>query len=355
MSQTVEIKKTSLHQQHEHLGAKIFPFCGWDMPLEYASAKNEALAVRNSCGVFDVSHMGEIAIKGNDSTQFLESLCPADLESAFPGKAIYSFFMNEAAGFLDDCIIYKKSPHDYLVCVNAGNTDKIFRWFSQNIAEFEIKIQDQSMQTSLIAIQGPESKKFLQDLIPSGAFGLEPFSFLDSLGLIIAQTGYTGEHGFEIFGPHLSIAQLWKTILQRGATPCGLIARDVLRIEACYPLYGQEINETTRPDEAGLSWVLRKQNKQNFIGRKALENGAPKVRLIKFHTSRGIPRQGLKIFNAQNTQLGSVSSGTYSPTLKKGIGMAHVLCAKSSSDDLLFLELRSKKEAIHLIQKNFLN
>jgi aminomethyltransferase len=305
------ILKTSLHEEHISLNAKMAPFAGFNMPLQYTSVKEEVLAVRNNVGLFDVSHMGEFFVTGPESIDFVDSIITNDFKNAEMLKAIYSPLCREDGTVIDDLIAYKLSNEKVLICVNASNIEKDWKWISSKKENFNCKLENQSDHYSLIAIQGPKSEEFLKKLEIINSEIFPYYSIIEkafqSHELIIARTGYTGEDGFEIFGSHLIIKQIWKNLLSLGVMPCGLAARDVLRLEVCYPLYGHELNDEITPLDAGLSWTV-KMPKSNFIGKDALSKYTPKFQLIKLSLERGIPREGYTVHNSANEIIGKVTS-----------------------------------------------
>ncbi len=314
--------QTSLHEQHLALNAKMAPFAGFDMPLQYSSVKEEVLAVRNGAGVFDVSHMGEFFVRGSDATRFIDYLITNDYAGSPVGKAVYSPLCRENGTCIDDLIAYKIKDDLSLICVNASNIEKDWDWISSHASQFNVELTNKSSEYSLLALQGPKSVELMSKL------GLNiaelPYYGVQEQGeFIIARTGYTGEDGFEIFCSHQKAQTLWKSLIELGAAPCGLAARDVLRLEVCFPLYGHEIHDEVTPLDSALKWTV-KMAKQDFIARSALESYQPKYKLIKIMLDRGIPREGYKLVNGNNEEVGVVTSGTMSVVLGKGVALAHV-------------------------------
>ncbi len=265
--------KTKLYQKHVDLGAKIVDFAGWDMPISYSTLKEEILAVRNSCGVFDVSHMGEFFVEGEDACSFVDYLIPNNFQVE-NGKAVYSPLLNHKGKIIDDLIAYKLSHKKVLICVNAGNLKKDWEWISKVHKEsnFNCELKNSSENYSLLALQGPESEKKLINSL--GDFSkMDYYSVLESGEFIIARTGYTGEDGFEIFGPHEEISKLWDKFIEDGVLPCGLGARDTLRVEVCYPLYGHELSEELTPLDCSLKWTMK--SKVPYIGKDAIDSYQP--------------------------------------------------------------------------------
>lgn len=315
--------RTALYPEHEKLKAKFCPFAGYDMPVQYTSVKEEALAVRHDVGMFDVSHMGEFLVEGKDTIALLDALLPNDMSSPSIGKAIYSPLCREDGTIIDDLIVYKLTSDKALICVNAANIKKDWTWISQ-VADkkkfSDLKVRDLSSDYSLIALQGPRSEVILAEVYPE-IKELQYYSVIQIKDAIIARTGYTGEDGFEIFASHQRITELWVQLLNQGVTPCGLASRDVLRLEVGFPLYGHELNDEVTPYESGLKWTV-KLNK-DFIGKVALLESKPQFKLIKLILEKGIPREGYPVF-VNDQKVGVVTSGTQSVVLQQGIAIARV-------------------------------
>jgi aminomethyltransferase len=347
--------KTHLYDEHVKLGGKIVPFAGWEMPVQYTSVKDEALAVRNSVGVFDVSHMGEFFIDGKDAEAFADYLVTNDILSAPQGKAIYSPLCRENGTVVDDLIVYKIAPGRVMICVNASNIDKDFEWMKTKKTGFDCTFTNLSNIFSLLALQGPKAYETLKSFV-NELPDLEYYSvFETSIGsnpVILARTGYTGEDGFEIFGHHQTIKDLWANLMKAGVTPCGLAARDVLRLEVCYPLYGHELNDEVNPYDAGLGWTVKNQ-KTKFIGKDVLQSKPAKYKLVKLQLEKGIPREGYPILNSQNEVIGQVTSGTMSVVLNKGICLARIQIDKAPSDEVFLVDIRNKAYPAQLVKKPF--
>jgi aminomethyltransferase len=347
--------KTHLYDEHVKAGAKIVPFAGWDMPIQYSSVKEEVLAVRNSVGVFDVSHMGEFFIEGSDAEVFIDSLVTNDILNAPVGKAIYSPLCREDGTVIDDLIVYKLAAGKILICVNASNIDKDFKWIKSHHTGFSCQLTNRSEQYSLLALQGPKSFTILKGLVPE-LQDIEYYSVLEltleSSPIIVARTGYTGEDGFEIFASHETIKKIWSQLLKQGVAPCGLAARDVLRLEVCYPLYGHELNDEINPYDAGLGWTV-KLNKSKFIGKEALQARPAKYKTIKLQLDKGIPREGYAVTNAANEVIGKITSGSMSVVSGKGIALARIQIEKYPSDEIFMVDIRNKAYAAQLLKKPF--
>lgn len=347
--------KTHLYDEHVKLGAKIVPFAGWDMPVQYTSVKDEVLAVRQNVGVFDVSHMGEFFVEGDDAETFVDSIVTNDIKGAPTGKAIYSPLCRENGTVIDDLIVYKLAPGRVLICVNASNIDKDFTWIKSKHQGFKCNLTNRSHEFSLLAIQGPRSYEILKPLL-NELPDIEYYSVFETAfegeSVIAARTGYTGEDGFEVFGSHSTIKALWQKLMSLKVTPCGLAARDVLRLEVGYPLYGHELNDELNPYDAGLGWAV-KHTKTNFIGKEALTPKTSKFKLVKLILEKGIPREGYPVVNAANETIGVVASGTMSVVLNKGIAMARIQIDKVPSDEVVLVDIRQKPYPAQITKKPF--
>ena len=340
-----ESKTTSLHQKHIDLKAKMAPFAGFDMPIQYTSVKEETIAVRENVGVFDVSHMGEFFVEGKDAVAFVDYIVTNDFAGAALEKAVYSPLCREDGTIVDDLIAYKLGQERVLICVNAANIEKDWNWISSKTEGFDINLTNQSEDYSLLAIQGPKSEEVLNamELIPTGDFpyySAKEFDWKEAK-VILARTGYTGEDGFEVFGSAETISQVWEQLMKAGVVPCGLASRDVLRLEVCYPLYGHELSDNWTPLDAGLKWTV-KLNKEKFIGKEFLSDYKPSKRLIKLSLDKGIPRDGYAIQNDQGEEIGSVTSGTMSVTTGKGICLALVDRSKFPENKMFQIAIRNR-------------
>ena len=339
------LKKTSLYEDHLALKAKMGPYAGFSMPLQYSSVKEEALSVRSNVGVFDVSHMGEFFIHGPDAVEFVDYLMTNDFASAPINKAVYSPLCRPDGTVIDDVIAYKLQENEVMVCVNAANIEKDWQWFNQHIEKFNCELVDEGQNLSLLAIQGPKVDETLQKLGLKQAVELESFDVRKTRWLehevILAKTGYTGERGVEIFCSHQCAISLWRDLLSLGVTPCGLVARDLLRIEACYPLYGHEIDDTTTPLDSALKWSV-KLDKKDFIGKKFLSTYTPKLKLIKISLEKGIPRAGHALYLGDQC-VGKITSGTMSVVKNKGVAMAHIEKSVDDNHQSFEVEMRGRK------------
>jgi glycine cleavage system T protein (aminomethyltransferase) len=356
------MQKTELYQAHKRLGAKFIEFADWDLPVEYSGSRKESIAVRTSAGLFDVSHMGEIEITGRDSASFCQWITTNDIGKLRNFQAQYTILCNHQGGVIDDVIIYKYSDEYFLMCVNAANTVKDFEWIGSIEGEFRVEVLNRSFEYSQLALQGPKSQNIIGDAFGFDLCNLKRFYFRkivwNDIDLLVARTGYTGEDGFEIFIPLGEATRVWEVILDTGSDyvilPSGLSARDILRIEMAYPLYGHEISEDINPIESGLSRYVR-IDKGDFIGKTALvrvlETG-PKKTLIGFEMiDRGIPREGYPVLRGE-VQLGTVTSGTLSPSLKKSVGMA-LLNTGAMVGEILDIEIRGTRRKSRIVSTPF--
>lgn len=317
----METKKTPIYNRHIELGAKMVDFHGWLMPLQYKGIIQEHLAVRNNVGIFDVSHMGEIEIKGKDAYSFVQYLVTNNLDKISPERALYTHMCYENSGIVDDLIVYMFSPEHLLFVVNASNTEKDFNWIIGHRKGYNVDIKDISDKIALISLQGPKACGILEKFLNKPLSNIRRFHFQKFGDIIISRTGYTGEDGFELFIDAGKGLWLWDELMKFGPQPVGLGARDTLRLEKGYPLYGNDIDETTTPLEAGLMWVV--DIKKDFIGRDALLKHKPMRRLVSMEMKdQGIPRHGCTILYG-GKKVGVVTSGTYSPSLGRGIAMGY--------------------------------
>ena len=316
--------KTTLYDCHDKLGAKLVPFAGFLMPLQYSGIIDEHKHVRSKVGLFDVSHMGEFIVSGKNAKQFLQNVTINDISALKPGKAQYSALCNESGGILDDLLIYDLSDH-YMLVVNASNIEKNFKWLEKHLLS-EVILKDVSENMGLLAIQGPLSRDILESFYPD-INSLKYYETLmpDSDGTIVARTGYSGELGFEIYVSNDKIVDLWNKLLNASEhiRPVGLGCRDSLRLEMGYCLYGHELNESINPIESGLSWITKLDT--HFIGSKFLADINIEKKLVPLVLKdRAIPRAEYKIFDDNDNEIGFITSGAMSPSLKFGIALAYI-------------------------------
>ena len=347
------MKDIVLTHVHEALGAKIVPFAGYNMPVSYEGINVEHETVRKSVGVFDVSHMGEFLVEGKNALALIQKVTSNDASKLAIGDAQYSCFPNENGGIVDDLICYRIKEEAYLLVVNASNIDKDWDWISGYNQTIGAELKNLSDAYSLLAIQGPKAIEAMQSLTSEDLSAIKFYTFKinDFAGIehvIISATGYTGSGGFEIYCKNDEVEQVWNKVFEAGADfgikPIGLAARDTLRLEMGYCLYGNDIDDTTSPIEAGLGWITKFT--KDFVNSEALkaqkEAGITR-KLIAFElTERGIPRQGYDIVDAEGNKIGVVTSGTMSPSLGKGIGMGYVPKVVSKSGNEIFIQIRKK-------------
>ena len=339
------LQRTPLHSRHVAAGARTVPFVGWEMPVQYAGVIPEHRAVRTDCGVFDVSHMGELEVEGPRAHEFLQAVLANDLDRLDLGGAQYTLLTNERGGIVDDLIAYKLGPHHYLLVVNASNREIDYRW----LKEREIRgsdVRDVSDAYALLAVQGPRAIERLE--LPEARAFTFAESAIDGIECMVARTGYTGETGCELLCMAEDAEALWDTVLARGAVPCGLGARDTLRLEACYPLHGNDITPETDAISAGLGWVCALE--KEFTGvhdlRRVKAEG-PERRLVAFvMDERAIPRQGMPIAEG-----GEVTSGSHSPMLELGIGMGYVPAALAEPGSEITIDVRGRPRRARVVKK----
>ncbi|MBI4307468.1 MAG: glycine cleavage system aminomethyltransferase GcvT [Chloroflexi bacterium] len=354
------LKRTPLYTTHLNLNAKMVPFAGWDMPVSYPSGIiAEHRAVRSSTGIFDVSHMGRLELRGSAACSLLDKVLTVDTPRLPVGRGRYTFVLREDGGILDDCIVYKLGPERFLLICNASRRDDVVNWLVQWMPPEPPKLIDRTEGTVMIACQGPTARDTVVGLLDSDLDNLMPFgcSELDVAGkrILAARTGYTGEDGMEIIAPAEMSNILWERLREKGATPCGLGARDTLRLEAGLRLYGQDMDTSTNPLEAGLARFVD-LSKASFIGRDVLlmtnERGVTR-KLIGFEmVGHSIPRHGYAILH-EGQQVGTVSSGSYAPTLNKNIGMGYVPTALSALGATLFVDVRGRPVEAMVVRMPF--
>lgn len=355
-----ELKKTPLYNIHKSLGARLVPFAGWEMPVQYSGVMDEHKAVRNAAGLFDVSHMGEIEINGPGALDFVQLVTTNDASRLSPGQAQYSLICYPEGGIVDDTIVYKINDNNYMLCVNASNKEKDLKWLQDQLApNMNAELIDMSDHYALLALQGPKALEIMNAISGNGieSIGTFCFDFMTICGVkaMVSRTGYTGEDGFEIYIPTEKAEELWIALMKEGESlgikPIGLGARDTLRLDMKYTLYGNDIDANTTPLEANLAWVV-KFNKGDFIGRDVLlkqkEEGPGKKLVSLVMEGRGIPRPGYEIHN-NGKKVGIVTSGTMSPSLGVGIAMGYLETGfhdVGSEVDIIIREKRVKAKVV---------
>lgn len=351
--------KTLLYDQHVALSAKITDFSGWDMPLTYGSQIEEHHAVRKNAGMFDVSHMTVVDVLGAGGRQFLRYLLANDVDSLMPGQAMYSCMLNQHGGVIDDLIVYSRSPDNYRLVLNAGTRDKDLRWIETLSKGFSVGLLERS-ELAILAVQGPNVREKLTGIFAfekkEAVRSLKPFKCIDIGDWFIACTGYTGEDGFELIVPQEALVPLWEQLLEAGISPCGLGARDSLRLEAGMLLYGQDMDENTTPLESGLAWTVNFSSAdRDFVGKGALlaqkHYGLTNKMVGLTLASKGILRHGQKVV-IEDVGEGVITSGGYSPTLDKSIALARV---PKNTPETCLVEIRGKLLPVTVGKPRFLS
>ena len=347
-------QRTPLYPDHLALGGRMVAFAGWELPVRYAEIIEEHRCVREKVGLFDVSHMGEIFFTGPQAAEALNGMLCNDVRTLSPGKAQYSAIPNHSGGLVDDVIVYMHAPDRYMLCVNASNTTKDFDWFCRE-NRWKAQIENRSASFGQLALQGPNALDLMRTVCAGfERRGLERFHFMETdvagIKVLLARTGYTGEDGFEIFVAWDETPALWRALLEKGKPfgimPIGLGARDSLRLEACYPLYGHELREDVSAVESGLKWIV-KLEKGEFIGRGGIEAhiraGAPRSLTAFVVEDPGIVREGALLYDAAGVRIGEVTSGMKLPTVDKSAGMALVRSADAKPGSEFFAEVRGRR------------
>ncbi len=347
------LKKTALYEKHLALGAKMVPFAGYEMPVQYAGVSHEHHVVRQKVGMFDVSHMGEFWVEGSEATAFLNSVTSNDVAKLTPGKIQYSCLPNATGGIVDDLLVYCASETKYMLVVNASNMAKDWAWLQQFAPKFDVAMSDASDATALMAVQGPRAVAALQSLTDLDLAGMTYYTF--GMGtfagvpnVLVSATGYTGAGGFEIYVPNEHAAKVWDAIMAAGASeglePIGLGARDTLRLEMGFCLYGNDIDDETSPIEAGLGWITKFTKEfTNSAALKAQKEQGVARKLVGFKLiDRGVPRHGYPVVDESGRPVGVVTSGTMAPSLNEAIGMAYVPANSAAPGQTIWVEVRGK-------------
>ncbi len=356
------LQRTPLYDAHLSSGGRMVSFGGWEMPVQYKGITEEHQLVRSAVGIFDVSHMGQIAIRGKESLDLLQYLCPGNPGLLGPGKIMYGVFCNEEGGVVDDLLIYCLAEDEYLLVVNASRIEVDFAWIENAAAHFaEVSVENLSGGMGMVALQGPLAEALLADLAEGDIAALGYYwsikLSLASCEVLLSRSGYTGEDGFEIICSAEATTRLWEALQERGARPCGLGARDTLRTEMGYCLYGHELGPQISPLEAGLSWTLALEKEADFIGRDALlhqrEEGTYR-RLVGFKLlEKGIPRPDCEVHDERDRLVGIVSSGTFSPGLQQGIGLGFVEPEYRKRGKQLKIDIRGKRRRAQVVRLPF--
>jgi aminomethyltransferase len=359
----VELKKTPLNERHRALGAKMVDFGGWDMPVQYSGIIEEHTAVRTKAGLFDVTHMGEIRVKGPDALKYLQKMVSNDVSKVDDYQIQYTVLCLPNGGVVDDFLIYKENDNEYLLVVNASNTDKDFQWLLDHKEDEDVEIINESSEFGLVAIQGPLAEGILQKITNVNLGDIKFYHYtygqVDGVECLISRTGYTGEDGFEVYCPVDKTVQLWDKILEVGGDdilPCGLGARDTLRFEAKLPLYGHEMGEEISPLEAGLGRFVALDKKEDFIGKAALiaqkEAGVPRKVVGIEMLERGIARAGYPV-KKDGEEVGFITTGSYSPTLQKNLGLVLIKAEYAEIGSDITVEIRKKDVKAQIVRTPF--
>ena len=348
------MKKTAFNKFHKEMSARMVEFTGFEMPVEYSGVNDEHINVRTNVGVFDVSHMGEFWVKGPKAFNLVQRITSNDISALSPGKIQYSCFPNGKGGIVDDLLVYHYEDEKYLLVVNAANLEKDWNWVNKQNTE-GAELENASDNISQLAVQGPNAVKALQSLTDINLDEINYYTFITGKfagidNVIISATGYTGSGGFELYMYNNDAEKIWNAVFEAGKAfdikPAGLAARDTLRLESGFCLYGNDIDDTTSPIEAGLGWITKFNDKNNFIDKDfhaKLKTEGVKKRLRGFEMlERAIPRHGYEITDSQGNKIGEVTSGTMSPMLKKGIGMGYIATEFSKFDTEIFIKVRKK-------------
>jgi len=339
------LRRTPLFERHVARGARMVPFAGWEMPVQYEGVIPEHIAVRTDWGVFDVSHMGQFHVEGPNARELLQGLLSNDLDRIDDGEAQYTLLTNDAGGIVDDLIAYCISPHHFLLVVNAGNREAAYAWLKERELRGS-EVRDASDEYALLAAQGPHSIERLE--LPDAPPFTHAMGSLDGVEVMVCQTGYTGEQGVELMCPAEDAVALWDAVVARGATPCGLGARDTLRLEVCYPLHGNDITEETDAISAGLGWTCALDKEFTGVAElRHVREAGPARKLVAFvMEEKAVPRHGMPIVGG-----GEVTSGTHSPMLDVGIGMGYVPAASADPETELVVDVRGRPRRARVVRK----
>ena len=342
-------QRTPLYAEHQKLKARIVDFHGWEMPIQYAGIVEEHAAVRKAAGLFDLSHMGRVRVLGKDRRAFLQKVLTINLDTIKPGRCRYTFLLNEKGTIIDDLLIYAGEQDDLLV-VNASNRDKDVEWMKKHL-KGDVRLEDETFSVSLVATQGPKSLAAVKEALGVDPSAMKYYTWAKFGDYMLSRTGYTGEDGFEVFVRTPKAAEVWTTFIKLGLPPVGLGARDTLRAEASMPLYGNDIDDTTTPLEAGLDFAV--DLTRDFIGRDALKAAPPARKLSGLVlSSKRIPRQGFDVY-AAGAKAGAVTTGTWSPTLEKSIAMAYLPLAAAAPGTSVEIDVRGKREPATVVKMPF--
>lgn len=354
----MESKKTCLYDRHVSLGASMSPFAGYDMPIEYAGLDEEHISVRTQCGVFDVSHMGEVDIKGRDALRFVDHIFTNDASALTDGQCAYGMMTREDGGTVDDLLVYRRNDHDFMFVINASNTDKDIEWIRSRATGYDVEIIDRCAYFGQLAVQGPDSERVMLDVLGIDCSGIGFYHFITLPDqTIVSRTGYTGEDGFEIYAAPDKIVAMWDKLMAAGVAPCGLGCRDTLRFEAGLPLYGDELDDDITPIEAGLGMFVKLDKPEGFIGRDALakqKSEGAKRKLVGLEIdSPATARHGFEVLDPDGAVVGHVTTGYNSISVGKNIAMAFVDARYAPTGTKLQVKIRRKTAPAVVIKKRF--
>ncbi len=355
----MENKKTCLYDKHVALGALMSPFGGFDMPIQYSGIVDEHQAVRTACGVFDVSHMGEVQITGNDAERYVNHIFTNDVKGMPNGKILYGMMCYENGGVVDDLLVYKKGENDFFLVINAANIDKDWAWIQEQAKGFDVTLEHQSDQYGELAVQGPDSEQVMKDVLGIDGSDLTFYTFKEIGNVIVSRTGYTGEDGFEIYATPIYINECWDKLIASGrCKPCGLGCRDTLRFEVGLPLYGDELSADITPIMAGLG-IFVKLDKEEFIGKTALAKqkaDGPAKKIVGIELAdKAIPRHGYTVLNMAGEPIGEVTTGYHTISTDKSVCMALIDTPYAKLDTEVQIQIRKKVFPGKVVKKQFYN
>lgn len=353
-----EIKITCLHDRHKALGALMSPFAGYDMPIEYTGLDAEHLAVRNKVGVFDVSHMGEVAIEGPDASRYVNHIFTGDVTAMTEGQCLYGMMTNPEGGVVDDLLVYRYSADKYLLVINAANIDKDIAWIKSHADGYDVKITDLCEKYGQLAVQGPQAESVLKEVLGIDGSDLTFYTFKELAdGKIVSRTGYTGEDGFEIYASPTETVEMWDKLMQAGVQPCGLGCRDTLRFEAGMPLYGDELTDEISPIQAGLGMFVKLDKPEGFIGSEALAKekaDGPKRKVVGLELQGGATaRHGFEVLDSEGNVIGEITTGYNSISVGKNIAMALIDAKFAKLGTEVQVKIRRKTVPATVVKKSF--
>lgn len=353
-----EIKITCLHDRHKALGALMSPFAGYDMPIEYTGLDAEHLAVRNKVGVFDVSHMGEVAIEGPDASRYVNHIFTGDVTAMTEDQCLYGMMTNPEGGVVDDLLIYRYSADKYLLVINAANIDKDIAWIKSNAEGYDVKITDLCEKYGQLAVQGPQAESVLKEVLDIDGSDLTFYTFRELAdGKIVSRTGYTGEDGFEIYASPSETVEMWDKLMKAGVQPCGLGCRDTLRFEAGMPLYGDELTDEISPIQAGLGMFVKLDKPEGFIGSEALAKEkaeGPKRKVVGLELQGGATaRHGFEVLDSEGNVIGEITTGYNSISVGKNIAMALIDAKFAKLGTEVQVKIRRKTVPATVVKKRF--